>query len=144
MGVLCPEAEEFFMLYQGQHVPYATLLGIVRDMVRHFQRVFITVDALDEWSKLGDEHALALYQMLGTLGDNVYLLITARLDYAPLCSNSFLPIYARDQDIKLYAKNTLASLRGLLDSEELDLIVDRVVSLSGGMYEFFPMFHHLN
>ncbi|RYP56734.1 hypothetical protein DL769_009874 [Monosporascus sp. CRB-8-3] len=105
------ECETFEATYLKPNVKPAKneILTILRDEIARYSRIFILLDAFDEFHS---DHRTALLVALRDLGPNVNLLVTSRYietDMFDPKRSRLLEISAADSDIRIYISGRLRS-----------------------------------
>ncbi|SJL14339.1 uncharacterized protein ARMOST_17795 [Armillaria ostoyae] len=95
-------------LRDGTRPSFKTLAEVLSRELKLFDRVYIVLDALDEFT---DDNRGVLINTMRSLGDNIHLLVTSR--YIGTVTSLFekdirLDIQAADDDIKSYIKSRLS------------------------------------
>ncbi|OAL25983.1 hypothetical protein AYO22_04610 [Fonsecaea multimorphosa] len=108
---------------------------LLKEEVRSFSRVFIVVDALDEYSnQTGDSYDLI--DELRNLSPSVSVLVTSRKMLTlenDFTGEAALEVRARDEDIKAYVRQRISRTRRLRSSIRVDpKLQERIESAVGG------------
>ncbi|PGH23009.1 hypothetical protein AJ80_02924 [Polytolypa hystricis UAMH7299] len=141
-----PLSEDVIELYES-HIRKRTTpnfteyKAVIQSELRSYEKVFIILDALDEFA--GDEGTLARFLTeVNSLGPNVKLMLTSRphIDIAAVIINALqLEIHANDTDIRYYLEGRVPQiprLTRLIDGRHdlRNMIIDTIAKRCKGMY----------
>nr|GAT58832.1 NACHT and ankyrin domain protein [Mycena chlorophos] len=118
------------------------ILALLEDAAGHSSKVYIVLDALDEYSV---EDKDQLIDMIIDIGTNVHLLVTSRPGLSPPehITSSALKIHPPDQDIETYILTQINGHRRLRkfaqDQNLRNDIVQTITSKADGMFLFVKL-----
>ncbi|KAJ7241276.1 ankyrin repeat-containing domain protein [Mycena rebaudengoi] len=107
--IVSPMALQLYQKHQNRRTRPSLdeVREILRSTVTEYSKVFMIVDALDEYP---EAHRYILLDALAAMGESVSLMLTSRPNIAPEAffpSASVLKIHATDEDIRRYVKGQI-------------------------------------
>lgn len=116
----------------------AEISSLFRAELKHYSKVFIIVDALDEYSE-NQEDCVSILAELEKLREYSNLMLTSRF-VAPyidaFCGASRVTIIAEDRDVRKYLESQIATLPRFVKAnlELQELIIQTITEAVEGMY----------
>ena len=144
------DVKALYEVHQGRHrnLTLAEISSLLKAELRRYRKVFIIVDALDEYSE--NQNACdSLLAELEQLREYSNMMLTSRF-VAPyfdaFCGASHVTIAAKDRDVRKYLESQIPTLPKLVKSnpELQELIIQTITEAVEGMCVpsvSFPMLH---